>query len=90
LAELFNDNGFDFRFQNGVYYFESREEVERAKDIIAQFDSSMVMPRFGIYDYGYGSGNSTTVDVDLSRTNAGISENVDSLVDMQRLAGLAK
>jgi hypothetical protein len=90
LAELFNDNGFDFRFQNGVYYFESREEVERAKDIIAQFDSSMTMPRFGIYDYGYGSGNSTTVDVDLSRTNAGISENADSLVDMQRLAGLTK
>jgi hypothetical protein len=48
------------------------------------------MPRFGIYDYGYGSGNSTTVDVDLSRPNAGISENADSLVDMQRLAGLTK
>ena len=90
LAELFNDNGFDFRFQNGVYYFESREEVERAKDIIAQFDSSMTMPRFGVYDYGYGTDNSTTVDVDLSRTNAGISENADRLIDMQRLAGLTK
>lgn len=90
LAELFNENGFEFRFQNGVYYFESREEVERAKDIIAQFDSSMPMPRFGVYDYGYGVYGSSTFDVDLSRRSAGVMETADSLVDMQRLAGLAK
>jgi hypothetical protein len=27
LAELFNSNGFEWRFQDGVYYFESKEEV---------------------------------------------------------------
>jgi hypothetical protein len=90
LEDLFDKNGFEFRFQNGVYYFESREEVERAKDIIAQFDSSMPMPRFGIYDYGYGVYGSSTFDVDLSRSSAGVMEGSDSISDIQRLAGLAK
>ena len=90
ISQLLDENNFEFRFQNGVYYLESREEVERAKDIIAQFDSSMPMPRFGVYEYGYGVHGSSTFDVDLSRRSAGVMEEGTTLDSFKRLAGLTK
>ena len=91
ISKLLDENNFEYRFQDGVYYLESREEVERAKDIIAQFDSSLPMPRFGIYDYGYGVYGSSTFDTDLSRSSAGVmEEGTTSLDSFKRLAGLTK
>jgi hypothetical protein len=87
LAELFNKNGFEWRFNNGVYYFESKEEVERAKDIIAAFDMDMPFPQFGVYDYGYGTYGSTTFDRELPSHS--VSEDV-SLHLLKQLSGITK
>lgn len=91
LTNLFNENGFEFRYQDGVYYFESKEEVERAKDIIAAADASYPMPKFGIYDYGYGVYGATTFDRELPN-NKGVHESTEDieLRLFKKLAGLAK
>jgi len=65
LAGLLNDKGFEFRFDDGVYYFESQEEVERAKDWISFKFPKMKFPKMGIFDYGYGVYGSTTFDREL-------------------------
>lgn len=65
LAGLLNDKGFEFRFNDGIYYFESREEIERAKDWISLKFPKMKFPKMGIYDYGYGVYGSTTFDREL-------------------------
>lgn len=91
ISELLNQNGFEFRYSDGVYYFESKEELERAKDIIAQQavnnNETPEYPRMGIYDYGYGTYGSTTFDRDLSRASAGVMEDVNLI---KILAGLSK
>lgn len=90
LSQLLQDHNFEFRFQDGVYYFESKEEVERAKDIIAQHEVNtgepVKFPRFGIYDYGYGVYGSTTFDRDLP-LDKGVHEDLESL---KQLSGITK
>ena len=92
LTQLLQDNNFEFRFQDGVYYFESKEEVERAKDIIAQHEVNtgkpVKFPRFGIYDYGYGVYGSTTFDRTLP-LDKGVHEDTD-LDLLKQLSGIAK
>ena len=65
LAGVFRDQGFQFRFQDGIYYFESKDEIERAKDWIAYKFPKMEFPKMGIFDYGYGIHGSTTFDREL-------------------------
>ena len=62
LAGLLNEKGFEFRFSDGVYYFESRDEIERAKDWISLKFPKMKFPKMGVFDYGYGVYGSTTFD----------------------------
>lgn len=50
LDSLFQENGFEFNYTNGTYWFESKEELERAKDIIAAFDPRMEFPKMGVAD----------------------------------------
>lgn len=92
LENLFNEHGFEYRFQDGVYYFESKEELERAKDIIAAWDPNFKFPRMGIYDYGYGVYGSTTFDREIGGYSDGVKESVDSLLkelnDIKKLSGI--
>ena len=89
LAELFNGNGFEWRFQDGVYYFESKEEVSRAKDIIAAHNPNMKFPKFGVFDYGYGVYGSTTFDREIGGYDAGVKESEDSdLKSIKLLSGI--
>ena len=89
LAELFNNNGFEWRFQDGVYYFESKQEVSRAKDIIAAHDPDMKFPKFGVFDYGYGTYGSTTFDTEIGGYDAGVKESLDSeLESIKMLSGV--
>lgn len=89
LAELLQNNGFEFRFQDGVYYFESKEELERAKDVIAAWDSNYEFPRMGIYDYGYGVYGSTTFDREIGGYSNGVMEDKD-FDFLRQLAGITK
>lgn len=92
LAELFNSNGFEWHFQDGIYYFESKEEVNRAKDIIAAYDPNLKFPRFGVYDYGYGVYGSTTFDREIGGYDAGVKESFEfqqeELESIKKLSGL--
>jgi hypothetical protein len=65
LAGLLNEKGFEFKFEDGVYYFESKDEIERAKDWISLKFPKMKFPKMGVYDYGYGVYGSTTFDREL-------------------------
>lgn len=92
LDNLFNTNGFDFRLQDGVYYFESKEELERAKDIIAAEDPNYKLPRMGLYDYSYGVYGSSTNDREIGSYSNGVSESAGDieLRLFKKLAGLTK
>jgi len=91
ISQLLTRNGFQFKMSDGVYYFESKEEIERAKDIIAQHavknDEKPTYPEMGVFDYGYGVYGSTTFDRELP--GHGVKEDID-LLGIQRLAGLIK
>jgi hypothetical protein len=89
LAQLFQENGFEFRFSDGVYYFESREELERAKDIIAAWDPNFEFPRMGVYEYGYGSYGSTTADREIGSYSNGVMEELETNF-LKQLAGITK
>lgn len=89
LSKLLQDNGFQFRFQDGVYYFESKEEVNRAKDVIAAWDPHYEMPRMGVYDYGYGVYGSTTFDREIGSYSNGVMES-DEFDFLKQLAGITK
>jgi hypothetical protein len=89
LVQLFQEHGFEFRFSDGVYYFESREELERAKDIIAAWDPHFEFPRMGVYDYGYGSYGSTTADREIGSYSNGVMEELETSF-LKQLAGITK
>ena len=65
FSALFNEQGFVFRFNEGIYYFESKDEVERAKDWISYKYPKRKFPEMGVFDYGYGVHGSTTFDREL-------------------------
>jgi len=56
VRELLSHNGFNFKFLNGTYWLESKQEVSRAKDIMAQADIDWNKIKFGVFNYGYGNG----------------------------------
>lgn len=89
MTQLLDSNQFEYKLQNGVYYFESHQEVERAKDIIAAADASYPMPKMGVYDYGYGTYGSTTFDRELPN-GKGVHESVNDieLRLFKKLAGI--
>ena len=80
IEELLDKNDFTYRVQNGKYSFESGEELERAKDIIAAFDPDMKFPPMGVYDQNdtYGA---TTNDFELNGYTAGVMEDTMGLQD---------
>lgn len=90
LENLLNQNNFQYRFMDGVYYFESKEEVERAKDVIAAWDPDFKFPRMGIYDYGYGAYGGTTNDREIGGYSAGVKESTElSLTELDTIKKLS-
>jgi len=71
---LLDKNDFTYTVQDGKYTFDSGEELERAKDVIAAFDPKMQFPPMGIASRNnvYGaSGN----DFELGGYTGGVMEN---------------
>jgi len=89
LARLLNDHGFQWRFNDGVYYFESGEELERAKDIIAQKEANsgekVNFPKMGVYDYSTGVYGATTHDREIGNYSNGVMEELSLL---KQLSGI--
>ena len=49
ISKILADNNFEFQCHDGTYFLESHEEIERAKDIIAQIDAKISFPKFEVY-----------------------------------------
>ena len=91
LENLLNQNGFDYKFLDGKYWFESKGEVERAKDIMAQADIDYSKVNMGVFNYGYGNGpkyGSSSWEYQAPG-DKGVHENAD-LSLLKSLAGLTK
>ena len=80
IEELLDKNGFVYRVQDGKYNFESGEELERAKDIIAAFDPHMEFPPMGVFDQNDTYGASTN-DFELGGYSAGVMEDTMGVQD---------
>ncbi len=89
LENLFQERGFEYNFTNGTYWFESKEELERAKDVIAEFDPYMEFPRMGVAD---PMANDTYGDATNDREfpTSGVHEDTDPLNLLKQLSGLTK
>ena len=87
INSLLDENNFDYKFIDGIYYFTSREELERAKDIIADHDPRAKFPPMKIRAYDYGAYGASTFDRELPN-GKGVME--DDLAKLRLLAGLTK
>lgn len=88
LENLLTEKGFEFNYTNGTYWFDSKEEIERAKDIIAEFDPHMEFPEMGVANYNYGAYGDSTFDREFP--TSGVHEDADPLSLLKQLSGLAK
>ena len=87
LSDLLDENNFDYKFIDGIFYFTSKEELERAKDIMAEQDPSVEFPPMKVRNENYGSYGSSTFDRELPN-GKGVMES--NLLSIKQLAGLAK
>lgn len=83
---LLERNGFEYQFQDGKYWLESKQEIERAKDIIAANAPGMPFPPMAVYAPGQGTFGASTFDRELPN-GKGVMEDMDQ---MRHLAGLTK
>lgn len=89
LENLFMERGFEFNYTGGTYWFESKEELERAKDVIAAYDPHMGFPKMGVADpesdnvYGAATNN-------REFSHNGVMEESDPLNLLKQLSGLTK
>jgi hypothetical protein len=88
LDELFKDHEFEFTFRDSTYWFESHEEMERAKDILAADDPHRPFPEMGVSEQNTGSYGASTFDRELPGN--GVKEDTDPLSLLKTLSGLTK
>ena len=89
LENLFRERGFEYNFTNGTYWFESKEELERAKDVIAEFDPHMEFPKMGIADPESDNLYGASMN-DRAFPTSGVHEDTDPLNLLKQLSGLTK
>ena len=87
ITELLDENNFEYQYSDGVFYFDSHEELERAKDIIAEHDPTMEFPKMKVQNNDEQSYGSSTFDRDLPN-GKGVMEG--EITSIRVLAGLAK
>ncbi len=87
LTNLLDKNNFDYKLIDGIFYFTSKSEVERAKDIIASHDPTEKFPPMKVRNYDYGSYGSSTFDRELPNGKGVMEQDISKLL---QLAGLAK
>lgn len=88
LDQLLDHWSFDYRFVDGIYYFDSKEELNRAENVI--LSAGMKLPELKIKDPKNDTYGSSTFDRDLSRMSAAVHESQNDFQFLIKLAGLAK
>jgi hypothetical protein len=87
LSSLLDKNNFDYTQADGTFYFSSMEELQRAKDIIAEYDPTMEFPNMKVRNSNPGTYGSSTFDRELPN-GKGVMET--DLSKLRLLAGLTK
>lgn len=87
LETIFQEHDIHFQFVDGTYYFDSQEELSRAKDVIAYTDPELEFPNMDVKEYSYGAYGSNTMDEPLTDPNVHESTEVSFI---KVLAGLTK
>lgn len=54
IQKILDDNQFNYNIEDGTIWFDSVEEMERAKDFFASDDPNMKLPELGVKNYNYG------------------------------------
>lgn len=88
MEAFLQNNGFMFKILDGKFWFDSKEEVERAKDVIAAHNPGMKFPPMGVYNYSYGIFGASGNDRELPMS--GVKEHLESLGLLKRLSGITK
>lgn len=94
VDQILNAGDVHYRVLDGVYYFDSKEEMSRAKDLIAAENPELGYPEMGVKDYTYGIYGPTggQAQTQLDGPNVPIhNESIDSDNDLsflRKLAGL--
>jgi hypothetical protein len=86
LGDLFDGSDLDYELVDGVYYFTSQDELNRAKDIIAYNDPDLDFPNMSVRNVQYGTYGSNTMDEPKVES---VQENTE-LSFIKTLAGLTK
>lgn len=86
--ELFNKNDFQYNYSDSTYWFDSKEEVERAKDIIAAYDPHLEFPKMGVSNSQGREYGSSMFDRENTHST-GVME-TETLESIKLLAGIAK
>lgn len=87
IEGILRDNQFNYNIQDGVIWFDSYEEIERAKDFIAEKEPGSRMPEMGVRNYNYGIYGTSANERELN-SNPPLEES-ENLGFLKRLAGLA-
>lgn len=87
IEELLDNWSFDYKFVDSVYYFDSREEQDRAENVI--LSAGIKLPKMAVQDPINGAYGASTMDRDLSRMTAAVHEN-QTVNSIKKLAGLVK
>lgn len=91
IANLLAKNNFQYKFLDGTYWLDSKQEVSRAKDILAQANIDWNDIKFGVYSYGYGNGNKYGASTWEYEAPAGKGVREHSEISfLKSLAGLTK
>lgn len=88
LDKLLSDQGFDFFYQDGTYWFTSKEELSRARDILTKTKVDSETVPFNIPEMGVRDNRNQKYGPDTNyRTlpGHGVMEDLDSI---RRLSGL--
>ena len=85
--QIFTKHDIHYIFQDSVYYFDSKDELSRAKDVIAFENPDLQFPKMSIRNYDYGTYGSNAMDEPLIDPN--VKESID-ISFIKTLAGLTK
>jgi hypothetical protein len=88
MEAFLQNHGFMFKIMDGKFWLDSKEEIERAKDVIAAHDPEMEFPDMDVYDYEYGIYGTTTNDREIH--DHGVMEQSQDLRLLKRLSGITK
>lgn len=91
IQKILDDNGFNYNIEDGKVWFDSVEELERAKDYFAEYDPRMDIPSLGVQNYNYGLyGDSTNQREIVDKRPMEESKNDTNVKQIMQLAGIIK